>query len=67
MMEIINIKSRSDSNSCHVHNFPIRVLAYYVIRGILWLSSAHCLLVRQREKTANVSLPNARMHFYATV
>ena len=50
MMEIINIKSRSDCNSCHVHNFPIRVLEYYVIRGILWLFSAHCLVVRQREK-----------------
>ena len=57
-------ESRSDCNSCHVHKFLFR-LAYYAIMGILWLLSAHCLLVRQRKKTADASLePNAKMHFY---
>ena len=49
-----------DCNSCHVHTFLFRV-AYYVIRGILWLWSAHCLLVRH--KTVDASLPNAKMQF----
>ena len=45
-------ESISDCNSCHVHNFLLRVLAYYVIGGILGLYNAECLLVSQREKNS---------------
>ena len=31
--------------------------------GILWLYSVHCLLVRQRKKAVDASLPNAKMQF----
>ena len=42
-------ESRTDCNSYHVHNFLFRV-AYYGIRGIVWLFTANYLLVRQRKK-----------------
>ena len=38
------------------------MVSYYVIRGILGLYSANCLLVRQRrKKTVDASLPNVKM------
>ena len=57
-------ESRTDCNSCHVHNFLFSV-AYYGTRDILWLYSAQCLLVRSKKKTTTVdaSLRNVQMHF----
>ena len=57
-------ESRTDCKSCHVHTFLFRV-AYYGIRGILWLYTAHCLLVRQRKTVdASVLNHNGKMQFY---
>ena len=41
---------RSDCKSCQVYNILFKV-AYFVITGIAWLYSAHCLLVRQRKNS----------------
>ena len=48
-------ESISDCNSCHILNFLFRVV-YYFIRGILWLYSAHCLLIRKRKVDASLSI-----------
>ena len=43
--------------------YTIFCSAYHKIRGILWLYSAYCLLVRQIKKTVDASLPNFKMQF----
>ena len=55
-------ESRTDCNSCHIQTILFRV-AYYGIRGVLWLYSAQCLLFRQRKKTVDASPLNAKMQF----
>ena len=66
MMEV-NI-TNPDKTATHATDtiFCSGLVAYYVIWGILWLYSAHCLHVRQSREKISWAFPMPKCNFVAT-